>query len=402
MQTVDQTLSSEQSSSSTQSSPRNLLIFLYIAAVALYWSSLYFYIPTLPVYVKTKVDSLAIVGTILSMYGLWQALIRLPLGIAADWAGWRKPFIIAGFMLSALGAWLMAEASSGSALGFGRAITGLAAGTWVPLTVVFSSLFPHNQAVRATAILTVVNSIGRVIATGMNGWLISVGGGYGLAFYVAMGAAFLAVMVMLPAREQRRSPIKPGVTSIARLITRVDVLGPSLLGALAQYVTWAATLSFTPILAAQMGANDQVLSLLTSGSIVLVMVGNMATASLSHRMAHLRLASASFILLSVGAIWAAYSPNLVWLIGAQVLISLGSGIAHPLLMGLSIAKVETQQRTTAMGLHQAVYGFGMFAGPWISGGLAEWIGIQPMFAVTGLLCIVLAVLGVRWLKSSGL
>jgi MFS family permease len=84
---------------------RKALIAIYITVVAFYWASLYFYVPTLPVYVKTKVDSLTAVGTILSMYGLWQALIRLPLGIAADWAGRRKPFIIAGFILSGLGAW---------------------------------------------------------------------------------------------------------------------------------------------------------------------------------------------------------------------------------------------------------------------------------------------------------
>ncbi len=70
---------------------RRYLIVLYSSAVFLYWMALYLYVPTLPVYVESKSHSLALVGIVLSMYGLWQAIIRLPLGIAADWLGWRIP-----------------------------------------------------------------------------------------------------------------------------------------------------------------------------------------------------------------------------------------------------------------------------------------------------------------------
>jgi MFS family permease len=379
---------------------RKALIAIYITVVAFYWASLYFYVPTLPVYVKTKVDSLTAVGTILSMYGLWQALIRLPLGIAADWAGRRKPFIIAGFILSGLGAWVMGTATTGLGLGIGRGITGLAAGTWVLLTVVFSSLFPPAEAVRATALLTTVNSLSRMVASGMNGTLNGIGG-YSLAFFVAIAVAGIAILALLPAQEDRRPPVRPVFKDLLALITRPDVFRPSLLGALAQYVTWSATLSFTPILANRMGANDVTQSILTSGSIGIVTIGNLITATLARRLGNRTLAGWSFVLLAGGAVTAAFSPNLAWLFVAQFIVSVGSGIAHPLFMGLSISKVEDGQRSTAMGLHQAVYGFGMFAGPYISGALADWIGIQPMFGVTGFFCLLLGYLGVRWLASSG-
>ena len=94
------------------------------------------------------------------MYGLWQGLLRLPLGIAADWLGRRKPFILLGFGLSALGAWMMGTAVNASGILVGRAMTGLAAASWVPLMVLFSSQFAPREAVRATALLSVVNSLG--------------------------------------------------------------------------------------------------------------------------------------------------------------------------------------------------------------------------------------------------
>jgi DHA1 family multidrug resistance protein-like MFS transporter len=171
-------------SSKAGASSRRLMIILYAIAVFLYWMALYLYVPTLPTYAQSKSDNLALVGVVLSMYGLWQAIIRLPLGITADWLGRRKPFIIVGFALAGLGAWTMGVAEGVNGLIVGRAITGLAAGTWVPLVVVFSSLFPPHEAVRATAMLTFVGSVGRVLATGVTGSLNELGG-YSLAFFLA-------------------------------------------------------------------------------------------------------------------------------------------------------------------------------------------------------------------------
>ena len=84
--------------------------------------------------------------------------------------------------------------------------------------------------------------------------------------------------------------------------------------------------------------------------------------------------------------------------GAQVVLGLSQGVGYPLLMGLSIRYVVQDNRTTAMGLHQAVYSVGMFGGPWLSGILADAMGIQPMFGVTALGCLVLGVGGASMLR----
>jgi DHA1 family multidrug resistance protein-like MFS transporter len=274
-------------------SSRRLMITLYAIAVFLYWIALYLYMPTLPTYVQSKSDNLALVGVVLSMYGLWQAVIRLPLGIAADWLGQRKPFIIMGLALTGLGAWTMGVANGVNGLIIGRAITGLAAGTWVPLVVVFSSLFPPHEAVRASAMLTFVGSVGRVLATGVTGSLNELGG-YSLAFFLAAGAAALAVLIVLPAREKRRPPQRPSVGAIGALITRRDVLLPSLLAALSQYANWTATFGFMPILARQLGATDVRQSMLMSMHIGVAMLGNLMATAIVRRVGARRLVYLGF------------------------------------------------------------------------------------------------------------
>lgn len=388
---------SENGSPATVRSGR-LVVGLYLAVTFLYFMALYLYVPTLPTYVARSSGNLALAGLILAQYGLWQAVIRLPLGIATDWLGKRKVFIMVGLALAGLGAWVMGSADNAGGLFMGRAITGLAAGTWVPLTVVFSSLFPAQEAIRATAILTFVGSIGRVTGTSITGSLNQYGG-YSLAFFLAAGIAVLAVLLMVPVPENYQVPRRPSVAGIGRLITRRDVLLPSVLAAISQYANWTVTFGFMAILAEGMGANDIMLSLLVSMHIGVVTVTNLGAAGLVNRLGARRLALIAFVLMSGAISLAALAPSLAFILAAQFCIAVAQGISYPVLMGMSIRDVADSQRNTAMGLHQSVYAIGMFAGPWLSGLLADAIGIRPMFGVTAFACLAVAVFLIRLLPQ---
>jgi MFS family permease len=376
---------------------RRMMTILLGVAVFMYWISLYLYAPTLPNYVEGKVDTLASVGIILSMYGLWQAIVRLPLGIFADWMGKRKPFVIFGLALGGLGAWMLASAQDASGLLVARAITGLAAGTWVPLVVMFTSLFPPEDAVRASALLTFVGGVGRILATAvtgsLNNWM-----GYSFAFYLAAGAAILAIVAILPAREQAQAPKVPSMGNLARLLSRSDVLLPSVLSMILQYANWATTFSFVPILAGELGATDVTLSVLLSFNIAVVTFGNLVATTVVRRIGARNMVYLSFALLTVGTLAAAWAQSILAVFVLQFLIGFSNGIGYPVLMGMSIRNVEQAQRGTAMGFHQAVYAIGMFAGPALSGILADQWGMPPMFVATAVVCLLLGLVGTRRLS----
>jgi MFS family permease len=381
---------------------RRFLIIGYGVVAFLYWMALYLYAPTLPTYAKSKTQDLALVGVILSMYGFWQMVIRLPIGIAADWLGRRKPFVIGGLILVGAGAAVMGIARGWEGLLVGRAITGLAAATWVPLVVIFSALFDPLEAVKASALLTVVGSVGRIIATSVTGWL-NERAGYGLAFFMAAGVAALAVALVIPLKEahaprngERR---QPSISSVGRVITRRDVLLPGLLSAIAQFTNWATTFGFLPILAQSLGASDITISLMVSMNLVFLTLGNLAATAGSGRIGGRRLVYLSFLVLSTGVAGTAVAHSLEMLFVSQALIGLGTGIGYPVLMGMSIEYVEDAERTTAMGLHQSVYAAGMFAGPWLGGMLASAMGVQPMFAATAAASLALGLLGTSLLRG---
>jgi len=211
-----------------------------------------------------------------------------------------------------------------------------------------------------------------------------------LAFSLAAGVAVLALLFMLPIREQSHPPQRPSVAGLGHLLTRRDVLLPSALAALGQYANWAITFGFMPIVAQGLGATDVQLSLLMSMHIGLVTIMTLVAAALVDRLGARRLATAAFVLLSAGIALAALASSLPLVFVAQFCIGVASGISYPVLMGMSIRYVADRERTTAMGLHQSVYAIGMFAGPWFSGILADALGLQPMLGVTAIGCLALS------------
>lgn len=354
--------------------------FLYGAVALLYWAALFTYVPTLPAYAATLTPDLALVGAILSMYGLWQAIARLPVGIASDWLGRRKPFIILGLALCGAGALLMGSAAGPQALLFGRVITGLGAATWVPLTVVFSALYPAEHAVRATTILTLISAVARVLATAANGPMNALAG-YGLAFTVAAALSVAAIFLVLPAPDQRRKAVTPSARSLLRLSKRRDVLLPGVLSAAAHYVLMGISYGFVALRAKDLGASSALISSLTVIHLAAFAPSTFLAAMLVKRYPVRPLLLFSFAITAAG-VACAMGGSTAWLVAAQVLSGIGYGMGYPILLGMGIERVDNHERTTAMGLHQSMYAIGMFAGPWLSGILAVAFGMPAMFAIT--------------------
>jgi len=326
------------------------------------------------------------------------------LAVQAEQHGWDGFFIwdhVAGWNLPFVDPWVALAAAFLLATLFHRSRAAvlslaLAAATWVPLTVAFSSLFPPREAIRATAILTFVASAGQVIATSVTGSLNDLGG-YLLAFNVALGVAVLALLMALPIREKSHPRRRPSPGSIGRLIIRRGVLVPSLLAAILQYAVWAISFGFVAILAESLGATSVALSLLVSANIAVMTVMTLITAGIVDRVGARRLAYATFALLSVATVLAAVAPSLALVFVAQLALGVAQGLGYSVLMGLSIRDVDDSERTTAMGLHQAVYAVGMFAGPWLSGLLADAVGLRPMFGLTAAACLVVPLILIRLL-----
>jgi len=361
---------------------------LFLAVTFLFWMALYLYVPTLPLYLKARAENLSTVGLVLSMYGLWMAFARLPMGIVSDALGRSKLLIALGLSCTVLGAVIMGTGKSIPVLAVGRSFTGLSAATWVLLIAVFSTFFDADKAVFSTSMLSFAANFGRLLATASTGFL-NRAGGYSLAFYLAGMLGVVAIVMVLFVREVRLPPMQVSLRSVGELFLRRDVMLPAVFSLLVHYADWSVTFGFLPVLAQEMGMGDVFKSMLISLNIAGIVVANLLNTLLVRKIGHGTLLSTGALLMFAGIVVIAYSPVRAFLFVGTVSMGFAFGMVYPILMGLSIQQVDRSQRSTAMGIHQSVYATGMFVGPWIAGNIADRFGIQPSFYITAFIYLVL-------------
>ncbi len=359
------------------------------AASLLYFAALYVYVPSLPGYIAERTSSLAAVGVVLSMYGLWMAVLRMPLGVITDATGRFKPYLLGGVLLAGIGAVVMVLGRSIGSLAVGRALTGVSAAVWVPMMVVFAGLYPPERTIFATSLLSFASSFGQMIATGATGFL-EAHGGHELPFVVAAGLSVAATLIVFSVRIPRRDASHRGMVSgrsILSIFGRRDVLVPSFTNALVQFGVWAITFGFMPLLARQVGAGSVAVGLIMTLNIAANTVANLFATMIPHRGGRLAFLYGGFAAFAAGAGLAAAARSVPLLFVSTVVMGLANGLLFPILLGLSIEKVDAFHRSTAMGIHQSVYAIGMFTGPWIGGIVADWVGMRMMFVIVGVFCL---------------
>ncbi len=361
---------------------------LFLVADFLYWASMYLYMPTLPGVIEARTGSLTAVGIVVSMYGLWQAFARIPVGVAVDATGRSRRVMIGGFVLSAAGALVLAAGRTAPVLAAGRALTGLAAATWVPMVTVFGGLFPPERLVAATSLLAMVAAAGRLFATFAGGF-VNDAAGAAMPFVFAALSALLAAAALAAVPLPAAEPRPPTMARFLALARRREVLVPTVAQTFASFANWAVMMTFLPVLAGRLGATGTAKGLLMSLMTGTSLVGSAITAAAERRLGTVALVRTAFALYCASIVAAAVSPALAPLFAAAAVMGLANGVYYPMLMGLAVRDVAVEERATATGIHQAVYAVGMFAGPWIGGLAAESLGIRPMFVIVAAITLAL-------------
>jgi len=359
---------------------RRLQVVQYVLLVFFFWAALYIFVPTLSVYAQTVVSNLALVGIAVSMNAFGQILFRIPLAVLADRYGIHRQLIMVGALVIALGAYLMGSANSASGLVIGRTLTGIGASTWILMIVFFSSLFPSQEAVRATAILVSINTVGRLIAATSTGFLNEIGG-YSLAFYISASLAILALIVYLPNLSGKHTAVTMNLTDIEKVIINPAVIIPSLLGLLNEIAFFTAGQTFFPILAKSFGAGNIHLSLLLDVNLVVVIVANLIMSVVVKKTGPFPVFFFCFTSITAGLLIAVFANTLWMVFAAQFVMGMGSGTVYSALVGYSMEHVEANSRSTAAAIQQSITAIGMFIGPWLGGVIADRLGIQPMLGI---------------------
>ncbi|MDD0839344.1 MFS transporter [Curvibacter sp. HBC61] len=345
-------------------------------------------------------DDPALVGLALGIYGLTQGVLQIPFGMASDRLG-RKPVIVAGLLLFALGSALAATADTLLGLTVARAVQGAGA---ISAAVTALLADQTRDEVRTKAMAVIGASIGLVFALSLvlapllTAWL-------GLAGLFALigGLALAGVAVVL-----WRVPAAPPLPADARRGSLLEVLRfkPLLRLDFGVFMLHAVQLSMwvaVPTLLVGAGL-DKAQHWQVYLPAVLASFGVMGGVLFPlERRGHLKAvflgAIALIALVQVGFGLVAGAQPSLWLLGGLLFgffcafnvleasqPSLASRIAPPHLRG------------TALGVYNTLQSLGLFVGGAVGGWLARSVGPTGLFTVCAL--AMLAWLLVAWPMST--
>jgi MFS family permease len=185
-----------------------------------------------------------------------------------------------------------------------------------------------------------------------------------------------------------------------RHVRGIDMLAiASVLGCLTQYANYATTFSFVPIYAVDIGASKAALGWLSVVVFLPHTLGALMSGRLSERLGERALVVGGLTIMGLTSVAIPFIQDVTLLIISRMLYGMGTGVSFPVLMGLSIKQIDREQRASAMGVFQAVYAMGMFAGPAVSGVVAEGWGIPGMFYSVGALCGIAALFAGRFIPG---
>lgn len=370
-------------------SQRTTRRLLYIG-IPLFWSSWYIYNAYFSVYAKSLGASLSLVGAIVAAYGFTQALLRMPLGVACDRLGKRKPFVLAGAAVGTLSSAVLLIAPLPMLLLLGRGLAGVAAACWVPLSVLMVASYPKDKVSQATSMTTALSGLGTMISSYVGGQLAQ-SFGVRVPFWVGIGLGVMAFALLSRVREPARGASRTAsVVSLLSVGKVWMVLLVSMLAFLGQYNNWATTQYFVPLYAAQLGANKAQLGLLMSAWQACNTVTCFFAGTINVRLGTRWTVVLGTLVAVLTTVFVPAMHSLPSLVLLRALHGVGQGIAFPVLMAAALSAVPDERRTASMGFFQAIYAFGMVAGPAVSGLFADSLGLVSTFYLIGALSLASA------------
>ncbi len=369
----------------------------FLAVTSLYWITLYLYVPILAPYAEYQGGTITMVGLVVSAYGLAQLLLRIPLGIASDRMGRRRPFLALGFAASAAASLGFVFAPDAWVMIGTRFVSGIAACSWVAFSVLFASYFPPGKTTRAMSYIMFCNSLSVMSATYVGGRLADAYG-WLAPFWASVGVGLLGVVAtsLVHERPGKRASAQSPWQRLRSVMQYPELLFASAVAALGQYNTFATIFGFVPNYAVSIGATKTQLGILSMGGMLSVSVATLLTGTyIAPRLGPRVVVCAGYLTAAATTVAVPHLETVGALYATQILAGFARGATYPILMGLAIARLPHGERATAMGFFQAVYAIGMFAGPAVAGVIGEHAGYTALFTSTGAIAALTALVALR-------
>ena len=342
-------------------------------------------------------DDPSSVGLAMGMYGLVQAMLQIPFGLAADKFG-RKRVIVFGLLLLALGSVIAACATSVAGLALGRAIQG---GGAISAAVTALLADQTRDHVRTKGMALIGASIGLMFALSLIiGPLLAAHVGLQGIFGISAAMALLGILIIAYWTPQEVS-VEKTVEKKTFAQLRTTLMQSDLLrldfGVFILYAVQLAMWVGIPSLLSQAGVSNKDHGWVYLPAVLLSFVFMGMTLFRMERKGKLRplfLGSIVCVMLVlIAMVFQTEGQQNIWMLGFLIFLFFsGFNILEASQPSLASRMSPTDSRGAVLGVYNTLQSLGIFAGGAMGGVISRAIGLQGLFlacaALMAIWCIV--------------
>ena len=367
--------------------------FSLASIFALRMLGLFLILPVFAIHAKTLPGyDITLVGWVLGIYGLTQGLLQIPFGMASDRFG-RKPVIVFGLVLFAIGSFVAAMPGDIYTAMIGRAIQG--AGAISAAVSAFLSDLTREEH-RTKAMAAIGASIGLTFALSLVGApllyaLIGMDGIFNLTGVLALAAIAVVVWVVPPASAALHAPgpdvVRP---SLASIVTNPELVRLNV-GIFCLHMVQMAMFVVIPLALVETGAlkvnsHWQVYLPVVMLSFAVMMPPIMWGEKRGKSRAVLLGAVALMALVQLAYIEGVH--HFAWVVFLLFTFFVAFNILEAMLPSLVSRVVAPAGKGAALGVYNTTQALGLSAGGVLGGILVKYSGVESVFVFGAVMMLV--------------
>jgi len=343
------------------------------------FSSFYFLLATLPVYIVQVGGSESEVGLIIGVFSAVAVVLRPFVGRAADDRG-KRLFILAGTALLAICSGLYTLARTVPLLLSLRLIHAVGWASFGTSTnALIADLAPKSRRGAAMGYFGMFSNLAMAVGPAI-GVIMMTSFSFPVLFAASAGVALLAVILALPIKEPVHEARLVATTGAGNGIIERTALFPSMVLTLTA-VTYGSIVSFLPLYAAKHQVENPGF-FFTVYAITLI-VSRGFTGQLSDRYGRRAVIAPGLVLATAGLWLLSAATSVPALIVVAILYGLAFASIQPALMALVVDRAPASRRGAAMGTYSAAMDLGIGIGSIIWGFVAQVAGFEVMYVASG-------------------
>ena len=357
--------------------------FILLAGVAIFWFSLYIYIPYLTPELMAIGLTASVTGIIVALHSLAQMIVRFPAGIHASTTGKHKWMIVAGMLISGVAALIMYLWPTPVMFAVGNAVSGFSSAMYVGFTVLYARYYPPQQSDKAMGYVSAGANLGILGAFAAGGFAYEKGGIH-LIFLIAVIVAFAGLVLSIFVKDETTKPVVENMQDLLGVMKNRQLVMSAILCIIVKLTVFGTAFSFTPKAAQDIGASGIALGFLNAVFIAASVLGSMFVAGRrGKKMGDTTVCVTGFACL---AVYACMIPlvKIIWVFGViQFVGGLGYASLTTIFMANAVRKLPAEQKSAGMGMYQGIYSLGSTLGPVVVGCFTDLISAAGAFFLVG-------------------